>query len=364
MTVRVRAPGLGTASGPAKGPLGGDVPMREPLSDATLAEVVEFVHRSNPFAQKTWGWDSGRFMDWRWGTNTRRGVESPRVVRRQRPALAGRGADPGAVDRRGGRRRHVHPHARRRSRSGSSRPRPAPRPADTRRGGAALRDLRGRPMAARPPRRRPARGEGDRPRVGVRPAPNALRRSPPGRLQRRVADRREGQGSRRSSRVPSMRRSAANVTWCRRCAASSATRCSDLSRASSCAVRRQRSPRVGEKVYLEPGECVVACYPGDVAVAGHLIQYMEFIDVEWDRSWLTRLCVDRRCLWTVIVRHQRTKRVRQRCRLPSRETPVRVQDSPVGLTNSELDECCRRVQNETVDRRGRKDDRCIEPAVC
>ena len=51
--------------------------MLEPLCDATLAEVVEFVHRSNPFAQKTWGWDSGRLMDWRWGSNTRREAESP-----------------------------------------------------------------------------------------------------------------------------------------------------------------------------------------------------------------------------------------------------------------------------------------------
>ena len=49
----------------------------EPLTSRNLDEVVEFFHRSNPFAQKTWGWDSGRFIDWRWGSNTLREATSP-----------------------------------------------------------------------------------------------------------------------------------------------------------------------------------------------------------------------------------------------------------------------------------------------
>ncbi len=41
----------------------------EPLTDENLAEAVAFMRRSNPFAQLTWGWDTGRFVDWRWGSN-------------------------------------------------------------------------------------------------------------------------------------------------------------------------------------------------------------------------------------------------------------------------------------------------------
>lgn len=52
--------------------------LREsPLADATLDEVVGFVRRSNPFAQLTWGWDTGRFIDWRWGTNAVRAADDP-----------------------------------------------------------------------------------------------------------------------------------------------------------------------------------------------------------------------------------------------------------------------------------------------
>jgi GNAT superfamily N-acetyltransferase len=53
------------------------MPIHEPLSDAALDEVIAFVHRANPFAQKMWGWDSGRFMDWRWGFNALRDVAHP-----------------------------------------------------------------------------------------------------------------------------------------------------------------------------------------------------------------------------------------------------------------------------------------------
>ena len=49
----------------------------EALSDATLNEVVEFIRRSNPFAEKALGWDTGRFMDFRWATNAVRAVDDP-----------------------------------------------------------------------------------------------------------------------------------------------------------------------------------------------------------------------------------------------------------------------------------------------
>lgn len=50
---------------------------QEPLTDEDLDAVVEFVRASNPFAQQTWGWDTGRFVDWRWGSNSRTEAESP-----------------------------------------------------------------------------------------------------------------------------------------------------------------------------------------------------------------------------------------------------------------------------------------------
>lgn len=50
---------------------------REPLTSGNLPEVIEFFRSSNPFAQKTWGWDTGRFMDWRWGSNIMREEANP-----------------------------------------------------------------------------------------------------------------------------------------------------------------------------------------------------------------------------------------------------------------------------------------------
>jgi ribosomal protein S18 acetylase RimI-like enzyme len=44
----------------------------EPLTGQTMGDVIAFFRRSNPFAQMTWGWDTGRLMDWRWGSNARR----------------------------------------------------------------------------------------------------------------------------------------------------------------------------------------------------------------------------------------------------------------------------------------------------
>jgi len=57
-----------------------DPPMdmrEEPLTDDTLDEVVAFFRRSNPFAQKALGWDTGRFMDFRWANNAVRAADDP-----------------------------------------------------------------------------------------------------------------------------------------------------------------------------------------------------------------------------------------------------------------------------------------------
>ncbi len=41
----------------------------EALTDETMDEVIQFVRESNPFPQQTWGWEAGRLVDWRWGSN-------------------------------------------------------------------------------------------------------------------------------------------------------------------------------------------------------------------------------------------------------------------------------------------------------
>ncbi len=48
-----------------------------PLTDAALDAAVEFAKSANPFAQHTWGWDAGRFIDFRWGGNIRRDAGEP-----------------------------------------------------------------------------------------------------------------------------------------------------------------------------------------------------------------------------------------------------------------------------------------------
>lgn len=35
------------------------------LTDDVLDEAVQFIRSANPFAQQTWGWDAGRFVDCR-----------------------------------------------------------------------------------------------------------------------------------------------------------------------------------------------------------------------------------------------------------------------------------------------------------
>jgi hypothetical protein len=50
---------------------------QEALTDGNLANVVAFFRNSNPFAQKTWGWDTGRFVDWRWSVNVLNEAANP-----------------------------------------------------------------------------------------------------------------------------------------------------------------------------------------------------------------------------------------------------------------------------------------------
>ena len=41
----------------------------EPLTAGNVSEAIGFVRAANPFAQHVWGWDTGRFVDFRWGSN-------------------------------------------------------------------------------------------------------------------------------------------------------------------------------------------------------------------------------------------------------------------------------------------------------
>ncbi len=41
----------------------------EGITDATITEAIDFLSSCNPFAQHTWGWETGRLIDWRWGGN-------------------------------------------------------------------------------------------------------------------------------------------------------------------------------------------------------------------------------------------------------------------------------------------------------
>lgn len=48
----------------------------EPLTDQ-IDETLTFMRASNPFAEHTWGWETGRFVDFRWGGNIVREVARP-----------------------------------------------------------------------------------------------------------------------------------------------------------------------------------------------------------------------------------------------------------------------------------------------
>ena len=49
----------------------------EALGEQNLAEIIQFVRDANPYPQMTWGWETGRLVDWRWGSNTIRAMDHP-----------------------------------------------------------------------------------------------------------------------------------------------------------------------------------------------------------------------------------------------------------------------------------------------
>lgn len=46
------------------------------LTKELFSEAIEFMRKANPFAEKSCGWDTGRFMDWAWATNWSRAQEN------------------------------------------------------------------------------------------------------------------------------------------------------------------------------------------------------------------------------------------------------------------------------------------------
>ncbi|MDX2378950.1 MAG: GNAT family N-acetyltransferase [Acidimicrobiia bacterium] len=63
-----------------------------PLTDDALEESIEFMKSANPFCQHTWGWDTGRFIDFRWGGNVLRDAAEPGFFERH-GAVVRRGDD-------------------------------------------------------------------------------------------------------------------------------------------------------------------------------------------------------------------------------------------------------------------------------
>ena len=64
----------------------------EGLTNHDLDEAIAFMRRANPFSQHTWGWDTGRFIDFRWGGNILRDAAEPGFFERH-GALVRRGDD-------------------------------------------------------------------------------------------------------------------------------------------------------------------------------------------------------------------------------------------------------------------------------
>lgn len=48
-----------------------------PLIDDYLDDAIQFLRSANPFAEHSWGWETGRFIDWRWGGNVLRDRAEP-----------------------------------------------------------------------------------------------------------------------------------------------------------------------------------------------------------------------------------------------------------------------------------------------
>ncbi|MCG8570393.1 MAG: GNAT family N-acetyltransferase [Spirochaetes bacterium] len=47
------------------------------LNDQNLDEVIDFIKNISPVSEKIWGWEAGRFVDWRWGGNTLKLKDNP-----------------------------------------------------------------------------------------------------------------------------------------------------------------------------------------------------------------------------------------------------------------------------------------------
>lgn len=69
----------------------------DPLTDDHLDEAIGFLRGANPFCQHTWGWDTGRFIDWRWGGNTLRADDAPGFFERHGTVVRRDGAAAGLV---------------------------------------------------------------------------------------------------------------------------------------------------------------------------------------------------------------------------------------------------------------------------
>lgn len=77
----------------------------QPLTDEHLDEAIAFLRAANPFAEHAWGWETGRFLDWRWSGNVLRDQAQPgffarngTVIRRSYEVVALVLAEGGAED--------------------------------------------------------------------------------------------------------------------------------------------------------------------------------------------------------------------------------------------------------------------------
>ena len=77
----------------------------QPLTDEHLNDALQFLRLANPFVEHTWGWETGRFVDWRWAGNILRDRTEPgffgrngTVVRRDNEIVALVIAERGAED--------------------------------------------------------------------------------------------------------------------------------------------------------------------------------------------------------------------------------------------------------------------------
>jgi ribosomal protein S18 acetylase RimI-like enzyme len=61
----------------------------QPLFDEHLDDAIQFLRLANPFAEHTWGWETGRFLDWRWGGNILRDRAEPGFFGRHGTVIGG-----------------------------------------------------------------------------------------------------------------------------------------------------------------------------------------------------------------------------------------------------------------------------------